>query len=160
MRNCDFSRCAMHGQWWQAVCEAAGQMGFAWVCAHADRRRRPRRNGILASVRHPAGRYPAILRMTVPCGDAREEIEAGIRDRHPRRRFPGGRLPPGFLLRPADRYPGSHEARARRWPEVPGETGRSVRGTPLLSQADPEFWMERRPGVEELTRRRTGRDCS
>jgi UDP-GlcNAc:undecaprenyl-phosphate GlcNAc-1-phosphate transferase len=60
------------GQWWQAVCEAAGQMGFAWVSVSrvcGDRRAE------MEFWQAPASR-PAvsrILRMTVPCGSGSEE---------------------------------------------------------------------------------------
>jgi UDP-GlcNAc:undecaprenyl-phosphate GlcNAc-1-phosphate transferase len=59
-------------QWWQAVCEVAGQMGFASVAltrtggdgrAQTDFWEAPATRATI----------PRVLRMTVPCGSAREE---------------------------------------------------------------------------------------
>jgi UDP-GlcNAc:undecaprenyl-phosphate/decaprenyl-phosphate GlcNAc-1-phosphate transferase len=60
------------GQWWQAVCEAAGQMGFAWVSLKSTCGESGTETEFWQA---PAGR-PAvcrILRMTVPCSDGREQ---------------------------------------------------------------------------------------
>jgi UDP-GlcNAc:undecaprenyl-phosphate GlcNAc-1-phosphate transferase len=60
------------GQWWQAICEAAGQMGFAWVsltrtCGDG----RAETEFWQAPATKPTVRR--VLRMTVPYGNAQEE---------------------------------------------------------------------------------------
>jgi UDP-GlcNAc:undecaprenyl-phosphate/decaprenyl-phosphate GlcNAc-1-phosphate transferase len=61
------------GQWWQAVCEAAGQMGFAWVSlTRVCDDGRAEKEFWQAPATTPA--VPRILRMTVPCGPGQEKI--------------------------------------------------------------------------------------
>ena len=45
-----------HGQWWQAVREAASRLDFVWISLKKDVRRRPHRNGDLAGARRSAVR--------------------------------------------------------------------------------------------------------
>jgi UDP-GlcNAc:undecaprenyl-phosphate/decaprenyl-phosphate GlcNAc-1-phosphate transferase len=68
-------------QWWQAICETAGQLGFAWVSLTRigmDGRTE-------TDLWHAPSTTPSlsrVLRMTVPCGDgqehARQEFEIAI----------------------------------------------------------------------------------
>ncbi len=60
------------GQWWQAVCKAAGQMGFAWVAlTRTDADGRAATEFWQAPTDQP--RVSRILRMTVPYGKGSEE---------------------------------------------------------------------------------------
>jgi UDP-GlcNAc:undecaprenyl-phosphate GlcNAc-1-phosphate transferase len=69
------------GQWWQAVCKAADQMGFAWVAlTRTGPDGRAEREFWQAPATQPT--IPRILRMTVPCGqtpkEPRQEFEIAI----------------------------------------------------------------------------------
>ncbi len=60
------------GQWWQAVCTAADQMGFAWLAfTRTGADGRAETEFWQAPATQPT--IPRILRMTVPCGTAPEE---------------------------------------------------------------------------------------